>query len=76
MGRLFPSIPRHSDSFRDLYRGRAAVEYEFGCLKNDYGLTPLRVRDVERAKLHADPTILARLSFALLRQGALATVAA
>jgi hypothetical protein len=25
-GRLFPRIPRHTQRFRDLYRGRAAVE--------------------------------------------------
>ena len=29
-GRLFPRIRRHTQRFRDLYRGRAAVEREFG----------------------------------------------
>jgi hypothetical protein len=43
-GRLFPRIPRHSQRFKDLYRGRAAIEREFGGLKHDYGLAPLRVR--------------------------------
>ena len=33
--------------WRDLYRGRAAVEREFGRLKMDYGLTPIRVRGID-----------------------------
>jgi hypothetical protein len=66
-GRLFPRIPRHSQRFRDLYRGRAAVEREFGRLKHDYGLAPLRVRGLERVALHADLTMLARLTQALSR---------
>ena len=48
-GRLFPRIPRHTQRFRDLYRGRAAVEREFGRSKHDYGLAPLRVRAVPLA---------------------------
>jgi len=35
--------------------------------KNEYGLTPLRVRGRERVALHADLTMLARLSLALAR---------
>jgi IS5 family transposase len=66
-GRLFPRIRRDSQRFRDLYRGRAAVEREFGRLKNDYGLAPLRVRGLERVRLHADLTMLARLAQALSR---------
>jgi hypothetical protein len=66
-GRLFPRIPRHTQRFRDLYRGRAAVEREFGRLKHDYGLAPLRVRGLERVALHADLTMLARLAQALSR---------
>lgn len=50
-----------------LYRGRAAVEREFGRLKNEYGLAPLRVRGLERVALHADLVMLARLSVALAR---------
>ena len=65
--RLHPLIPRETRRFRDLYRGRAAVEREFGRLKNEYGLTPLRVRGLERVALHADLTMLARLSLALAR---------
>ena len=44
---------------------------EFGRLKNEYGLTPLRVRGRERVALHADLTMLARLSLALTRARAL-----
>jgi hypothetical protein len=66
-GRLFPHIPRHTQRFRDLYRGRAAVERAFGDLKHGYGLAPLRVRGLARVQLHADLTILARLSLALAR---------
>jgi hypothetical protein len=65
--RLRPHVSRHSQRFRDLYRGRAGVEREFGRLKHDYGLGPLRVRSLERVQLHADLTILARLALALSR---------
>jgi hypothetical protein len=65
--RRYPLIPRDSKRWRDLYRGRAAVEREFGRLKHEYGLTPLRVRGRERVALHADLTMLARLSLALAR---------
>ena len=55
-----PLIPRESKRWRSLYRGRAAVEREFGRLKNEWALLPLRVRGIERVRLHADLTILAR----------------
>jgi hypothetical protein len=74
-GRLFPRIPRHTQRWRDLYRGRAAVEREFGRLKHDYGLAPLRVRGLERVALHADLVMLARLGQALLRSRAMALAA-
>lgn len=62
-----PLVPRTTKRWRSLYRGRAAVEREFGRLKNEYGLTPLRVRGLERVALHADLVMLARLSVALAR---------
>ena len=62
-----PLIPRETERWGDLYRGRAAVEREFGRLKHDYGLTPLRVRGLERVALHADLVMLARLGQALSR---------
>lgn len=65
--RRHPLVPRDTKRWRDLYRGRAAVEREFGRLKHEYGLTPLRVRGLERVALHADLTMLARLSLALAR---------
>jgi hypothetical protein len=63
-GRLFPRIARHTERFRDLYVRRVAVEREFGRLKTLYGLSPLRVRGLERVQLHADLTMLARLALA------------
>jgi len=51
-------------------QGRAAVEREFGRLKNDWALAPLRTRGLGRVRLHADLTILAKLSMALTRQRA------
>jgi hypothetical protein len=68
-GRPIPltAIPYRSPEWKRLYRGRSAVEREFGRLKHDYGLAPLRVRGLERVRLHADLTILARLAQALAR---------
>ncbi len=63
--RLHPLVPRESKRWKSLYRGRAAVECEFGRLKNEWALLPLRVRGVERVRLHADLTILAKLAGAL-----------
>jgi hypothetical protein len=59
------SIPRKSNEWRSLYRRRSAVEREFGRLKHSYRLALLRVRGIERVRLHADLTMLARLSLAL-----------
>jgi hypothetical protein len=64
-----------TERFRDLYRRRAAVEREFATLKTHHGLTPLRVRGIERVRLHADLTILGRLSVALLRSRGVALAA-
>src|SRR3954464_7308024 len=66
-GRLHPLVPRETDRFYRLYRKRAAVEREFGRLKHEWGLAPLRVRGIERVRLHADLTILAKLACALSR---------
>lgn len=65
--RLHPLIPRETLRWKGLYRGRASVERSFGRLKNEWSLTPLRVRRVERVRLHADLTILAQLACALNR---------
>jgi DDE family transposase len=61
------SIPRKSDEWRSLYRRRSAVEPEFGRLKHHYALAMLRVRGIERVRLHADLTMLGRLALALSR---------
>ena len=65
--RFNPRIQRHTRRFRELYAGRAAVEREFGRLKHDYALAPLRVRGLARVALHADLTMMARLAEALSR---------
>jgi transposase len=65
--RLRPLVPRETRRWRSLYHGRAAVEREFGRLKNEYGLKPLRVRGLAKVALHADLVMLARLSQALAR---------
>lgn len=65
--RLFPLIPRYTKRWKSLYCGRASVEREFGRLKNEWGLTPLRVRRIDRVKLHADLTILAKLAYELAK---------
>ncbi|MCY4088014.1 MAG: transposase, partial [Actinomycetia bacterium] len=65
--RLHPLIPRETKRWGNLYRGRASVEREFGRLKHDYALTPLRVRGLDRVQLHTDLTMLAALSAALAR---------
>jgi hypothetical protein len=43
------------------------VERELGRLKNEWALLPLRIRGLERVKLHADLTILAKLTRDLAR---------
>ncbi|MCA1695994.1 MAG: transposase, partial [Actinobacteria bacterium] len=62
-----PLIPRHTERSRNLYSSRGAVEREFGRLKHEWALLPLRVRGLDRVRLHADLTILAKLASALAR---------
>ena len=66
--RMHPLIPRHTDRSNALYSSRGAVEREFGRLKHEWSLLPLRVRGLERVRLHADLTILAKLATALSRE--------
>jgi hypothetical protein len=47
------------------------VEREFERLKNEWSLLPLRVRGLDRVKLHADLTILAKLACRLAAERAL-----
>jgi hypothetical protein len=55
--RMAPLVPRGSRRFKELYLRRVAVEREFGRLKHDYGLAPLRVRGLERVALHPSTTM-------------------
>jgi hypothetical protein len=73
--RLKPLIPRGTDRWKGLYQRRGSVERAFGRLKHEWGLAPLRVRRIERVRLHANLTILAQLSGALNRERALALAA-
>ena len=65
--RLHPLIPRETKRWKAGYRKRAAVEREFGRLKTSWGLKPLRVRGLDRVRLHADLTVLTKLACALSR---------
>jgi hypothetical protein len=56
-----------SPEWKQLYHRRVAVEREFGRLKHEYALAPLRTRGLARVQLHADLCILARLGLALTR---------
>ncbi len=73
--RLHPLIPRETLRSKGLYRRRGSVERAFGRLKNEWSLTPLRVRRIERVRLHADLTILSQLTCALSRERAVALAA-
>ena len=74
--RLHPLVPRESLRWRKLYRSRASVERGFGRLKHDWALLPLRVRGIERVRLHADLTVLAQLARTLGRARAVVAVRA
>jgi transposase len=63
--RLHTLIPRTTARFKALYHQRGAVEREFGRLKHEWAMLPLRVRRLERVRLHVDLTVLARLAMAL-----------
>jgi hypothetical protein len=58
--RMHPLIPRHTERSKALYSSRGAVEREFVRLKHEWSLLPLRVRGIERVRLHADLAILAK----------------
>jgi hypothetical protein len=74
--RLHPLIPYKADRWKRLYRKRASVERGFGRLKNESALAPLRVRGIERVRLHADLTILSQLAASLNRERDQAALAA
>jgi hypothetical protein len=72
---LHPLVPRESNRWTALYRGRGAGEREFGRLKNEWALPPLRVHGLDRVRLHADLTILAKLACPLSRARAVSLAA-
>jgi len=43
------------------------LEREFGVLKHQWAMLPLRVRRLDRVRLHVDMTILTRLADAVVR---------
>jgi hypothetical protein len=67
--RLHTLIPRGTDRWKGLYHSRGAVEREFGVLKHEWAMLPLRVRRLPRVRLHVDLTILAQLADAVARAG-------
>jgi Transposase DDE domain len=73
--RMRTLVPRESSRWFKLYRGRVAVEREFGRLKHEWALLPLRVRGLERVRLHADLTVLSRLTVALAKARAVPVAA-
>jgi Transposase DDE domain/Transposase domain (DUF772) len=64
--RLHTLIPRTTARWKALYHQRGAVEREFGRLKHEWAILPLRVRRLARVRLHVDLTILATLASALI----------
>jgi hypothetical protein len=52
------------------------VEREFGRLENEWAPAPLRVRGMDRVRLNADLTILAKLACPLSRERAIGLMVA
>ena len=69
-----PADPAQDAALPQLYRSRGAVEREFGRLKHEWALLPLRMRGLERVRLHTDLTILAKLATALSKASAVSVV--
>jgi transposase, IS5 family len=65
--RLHTMIPRETGRWWELYNRRASVERAFGRLKHEWGMTPLRVRGLEKVRTHVNLTMLTMLGCALLR---------
>jgi transposase len=63
--RLHTLLPRSTDRWKSIYKQRGCVERGFGRLKHKWGMLPLRVRRIERMRLHVDMTMLAQLASAL-----------
>lgn len=63
--RLHTLIPRTSERWKALYHQRGSVERSFGRLKHEWGMLPLRVRRLERVRIHVALSVLAQLASAL-----------
>ncbi|QYG95841.1 transposase (plasmid) [Iamia sp. SCSIO 61187] len=68
--RLHPLVPRTTERFKSLYHQRGAVEREFGRLKHEWAILPLRIRGLAKVRLHTDLTILSKLALALAAESA------
>lgn len=64
--RLSRFLPRDTDRWKALYKGRGSVERIFSQLKGEWALLPLKIRGLAKVALHVDLTILAKLCCALL----------
>jgi hypothetical protein len=64
--RLHPLVPRTTVRFKAIYHQRGAVEREFGRLKHEWAMLPLRIRGLAKVRLHVDLTILVKLGTALM----------
>lgn len=58
-------MPRITARWKELYPQRGAVEREFGYLKHEWAILPLRVRRLECVTMHVNLTILGRPVVAL-----------
>jgi hypothetical protein len=67
--RGYPAFGRELPQTNSSSRTKAAIW--FGRLKHEWALSPLRVRGLERVEIHADLTILAKLSCVLARATAI-----
>ena len=65
--RMHTLIPRSTARWKALYNHRGCVERAFGRMKDEWGMLPLRVRRIERVRLHVDPSILTQLAMALAK---------
>jgi Transposase DDE domain len=63
--RLHTLVPRHTRRWKDLYAKRGSVEREFGRLKHQWGMLPLRTRTLRRVSVHVDFSMLTCLAMAL-----------
>ena len=64
--RLSRFLPRDTDHWKTLYKGRGSVERAFSQLKGEWAMLPLKIRGLAKVALHVDLTILAKLCCALL----------